>query len=1000
MEDCANMKISSKTDLLQQQTIVQLFEEQVNQKPDNIAVTFLNHSLTYSELNKRANQLARFIRKQYKNIHNEALKPDTLIAIYFNRCLEMIVVILAILKAGAAYVPIDPNFPKNRIFYMLQDSNPDLLITLDCHTREIKVLSENIQNFPDCVSTIENQKIFEKESTKNLTQKAWLHNLAYVIYTSGSTGQPKGIMIEYKSLANIVNHIVDKLPAKLNYRYLQFHSISFDASVYDWAAALTHGLELILLSEHELPPYMDITDILEEKNINIVILPPSLLATTPYRALPNLLLLISAGEKCTQHIADRWGHKRIFINGYGPTETTVFSTFDLYRQGSKITIGRPIDNTILYIFDENLTQVPKGKKGELYIGGVGLARGYLNQPSLTKERFINYKGTRLYKTGDIVRELPDGRLDYIGRNDEQVKIRGYRIELGEIESILKKHSHIIQAVVMVMETKALGKSLIGYYSLKPNEKLDEAKLRNFLAKYLPKYMIPTFLVEIKEFPLTPSHKIDRKKLPDPLKVKKGKQYKLNFDENENKLINIWHEVLGVDKNDINIHDNFFNLGGHSLLVSRMILAVEQQLNVTIPLNNFIIEPTISNLNKLIKKAPGNINKQALFDRIAKDIYLEPMIGAPRKTNNNIYNPKAVLLTGGSGFLGIYLLKELITKTKAIVYCLVRGSNQNEATKKLYHALSKHKLNGLIKNHRIKIILGDLEKPLIGVSSNKFKKLAEQVDCIYHCGAYVHHLYDYQQLFKANVQSVKELLKLASVGKKKAFHYISTVSCVSNFDKRGYAKEACPTKDFPKSLNGYSLTKWAAERMLCSARKKDIIVTIYRPGNITGDIKNGISNPEKNHLLLLLKSCIQLEIAPDWDICFDMTSVDLLSQAIVELSLRPESNGKTYNMHNPRSPSWRQVIKWIKEYGFSIKMVKPKIWYAHIRGIGMDNALYPLLPYYLNGCSSELKEIGKIKYQKTQKALQKLNIIYPKYGKQYVFKILDYLIDTKFIQRKV
>jgi thioester reductase-like protein len=355
-----------------------------------------------------------------------------------------------------------------------------------------------------------------------------------------------------------------------------------------------------------------------------------------------------------------------------------------------------------------------------------------------------------------------------------------------------------------------------------------------------------------------------------------------------------------------------------------------------------------------------------------------------------------LLTGVTGFLGVYLLNELINTTQAIIYCHIRAANQTAAKQRLQKTLLKYQLKHLVNNPKIKIIIGDLEKKFIGISPNVFKRLAKKVDSIYHCGAYVNHIYHYQQLYPANVRSTRELLKFAALGKNKAFHYISTISCVSNLDDKGYAREACPKQNLPKLLCGYTLTKWASERMLCSAMQHGFAITIYRPGNITGSSINGISNPERNHLLLLLKSCIQLGMAPDWDAYFDMVSIDIVAKSIIGLSLEPNSKSRLYNMQNSKPPTWRQFIKWVNKYGFKIKMVKPEIWHKHIRAVDEQNALYPLLTYYLNGGAEELRASAKVKYQKTQKHLHKIGIYYSKYNKDYIFKCLDYLVAISFL----
>lgn len=985
-------------------TIHQLFVEQVKKTPDNIAITCDDQNITYQELNTKSNQLAHYIRRQYEKLHKKPLAPDTLIAIYFQRNIEMMIAILAILKAGGAYVPFDPSYPQARIGYMMQNSQVTLLLTQEKFTEELDQFSNQSLLDADYIFVDADWQKISQESNENLPPIACANNLAYVIYTSGSTGNPKAVLIEHKGLVSLVTTTAPNIITNSTAKVSLLHSICFDFSVWVWAVSLSRGAQIILFTEQELPPYKEISKVLQEKQVTIVTLPPTLLELIPptYN-LPELKMIIVGGEKCPQKLVDAWAKNKLFINMYGPTETTIVSTMTFCQAGAAVTIGKAVANTELYILDEKLQPTSPGEIGELYIGGIGVARGYLNHPDLTKEKFISYKNSRVYKTGDLVRLLPDGNLEYVGRNDQQVKIRGYRIELGEIEDTLCKYKDITQCVVNVWSKNESEQVLVAYYATKNKQKLNPKKLREYLQQILPDYMLPAFFVFVTEFSLTANKKIDRQNLPLPYnsyEIENTNNFEvLSYSsEIERKIFEIWSKFLKLPANQFSNTDNFFVLGGDSLLITRVLVAIKKELNIDVPPTIFLANPTIANIvqnSKMSKKKPVLTNSGR--NKLETDITIANTIIPSKNFNPNLYHPNNILLTGATGFLGVYLLNAILQKTSATIYCLVRAKNLDQATTKLKQNINKHKFTYLLDNPQVKIIVGDLEKTHLGMTQDDWDFLAKNVDSIYHCGAYVHHIYDYNKLFLANVQSTIELLHLTAQHKNKAFHYISTISSVSNFDDYGYATEDGPSDITPpKSLSGYALSKWVAERILWQAHKRGFNIAIYRPGNIMGDTNFGICHPEQNHLLLLIKSCIQLGVIPNFDDRFEAVPVDVLANAITTLSVQSQSNGRVFNLHHPCQPAWRQFIEWLKEYGFKLKSIAPEIWRQQLQHIDEQNALFPLLTYYLNSSNNELNEASKIRYHTTQKMLTEIGITYPKIDKEYIHKCIDYLVMSCFL----
>lgn len=590
-------------DYPQNKTIHQLFEEQSAKTPDNIAVVYENVQLTYKDLNHRANQLANYLRATY------AIKGDDLIALCLNRSHYLLIAILGVLKSGGAYVPIDPGYPEDRINFILDDTQARVLITTGdlggVFNSCVRTRVVGGSRCPDTL-TIDNPEFIEilnKQLVSNSTPDINSNNLAYVIYTSGTTGKPKGVMIEHTSVINLI--IFEATEFGLNRSNLDliqlncllYASYIFDAHVFELFTVICHGHVIHILSDKVRKNYELLSRYIEVNSINLATIPPILLDMNDVLKLDTLVV---AGDKTDKLIMDNYRQHGVdIINAYGPTETTVCATLHHFREnGLNTNIGRPISNTSCYILDKYLNPLPVGSTGELYVGGVGLARGYLNQVGLTKASFLAnpflhhpdkdvdqmelyYKNNRIYKTGDLVRILSDGDIEYIGRSDFQVKIRGFRIELNEIEMQLKSYPAIKQAVVLALDpvdaaNKTTGnKYLVAYYV--SDTQLDEITILSYLSQKLPDYMVPAGIKQIEKLPFTINGKLDRKALPE-IKITSGLTYALPRNENEQQLVKIWAEILHIPKDSLGIFDDFFALGGNSILAIKLIYKINRELN--------------------------------------------------------------------------------------------------------------------------------------------------------------------------------------------------------------------------------------------------------------------------------------------------------------------------------------------------------------------------------------------------------------------------------------
>ena len=564
----------TKVDYPKDKTVIDLFVEQAKRTPNNLAVVFKNTELTYQELDVLSNQLANYL------LTIDDIEVEDLIGVQLERSEWLIISLLAVMKAGAAYVPIDPNYPEQRIAYIKEDSNCKLVID-DTLLYQFKKKEDNVSILPKV--------------------DLGPNNLAYVIYTSGSTGSPKGVMIEHKSIVNtVLSEINYGLFDEKDY-CLQFASQSFDTSLSEILGALLCGSRLYIISEIVKKDVNRITEFLTIHKISNATFPPAYVKLLDVSKFEFLITLITGGEQAPfeeAHLFSKNGGR--YYNAYGPTETSISASIYTGESINNIPIGKPIHNTEIYILSEDLKLQPKGVIGELCVSGVGLSRGYLNRLELTKEKFIAHpfkEGERLYRTGDLARWLPDGNIEFLGRKDHQVKLRGYRIELGEIEQSILKFEGVKQIVAEVKNTGE-DKAIVAY--IVSEEEINKQSLREFISQSLPEYMIPSYFVDLDTIPLTENGKVDRKALPevDDTAIIKN-EYVAPRNEIEEQLAQIWQEVLGIEK--IGVLDSFFELGGHSLKAIQLINRIKKSLNYELNVKDILISPTISEITHQLQK---------------------------------------------------------------------------------------------------------------------------------------------------------------------------------------------------------------------------------------------------------------------------------------------------------------------------------------------------------------------------------------------------------------
>ena len=881
---------NTSADYPRDKTITQLFEEQVEKTPDNIAVVFENNCLTYKELNEKANSLAYYLREQ-------GIERNDIVGIMVNRSLEMIISILAVLKSGAAYLPIDPTYPKSRITYMINDSSLKLLLTQNS-------VKEHFNDLPNSLPIdLVNNTIYSNPCT-NLDVINSCNDLAYVIYTSGSTGKPKGVMITQKNVNNFIQGTFNTI----NFRdtIVSVTTMCFDIFVLESLLPLVKGLKVVIATETEqnIPKFLNKLCI--DNNVKMLQTTPSRMAlllsdSTNLDFIKNLSVIMLGGEpfpyKLLQELKNITNSE--IYNMYGPTETTVWSSIKNLSQINSINIGKPIANTQMYILDKFLNVLPIGVPGELYIGGDGVSNGYLGRTKLTSEKFIVNKfieNDTIYNTGDIAKWLPNGEIDCLGRVDSQVKLRGLRIELGEIEKQILTFPNIDNVAVCIKTDSSERQLLCGYFTSK--FKISTSELKNYLSKVLPAYMVPAFLTQLEFFKYTPNGKIDKNSLPAPSIVITDNII-LPETETESLLLKIWENLLSISP--ISIDENFFNIGGDSILALKMQIELLNH-NLNISYADIFKYNTIKSLALRIdtidsaKNSPQEYYKSYDFTNINQVLENNNLTNATKVHNSQIGN---VLLTGATGFLGAHILDYILSNTDSSVYCIVRkdSNNSTNTTDKLMsklHYYFNNKHDNLL-NKRLFIITSDITVDNLALTNEQEESLANNISCVINSAAIVKHYGYYSEFEKINVTGVKNLITFCKKFNKKLIQ-ISTISVSGNTLTDLGIQENTFEKDInftEKNLyigqplnNVYIRSKFEAERLILeSIYNHTLDALILRVGNITSRSLDGKFQPNssENAFLNRLKAFIEIGAVPDYilDNYAEFSPVDNLAKAIVK-----------------------------------------------------------------------------------------------------------------------
>ncbi|AKT42958.1 amino acid adenylation domain-containing protein [Chondromyces crocatus] len=955
----------TRTDYPRDATLPELFEATVAASPDAVAIDFEGRTLTYRELDRRASALARRLR-------GIGVGPGVPVALFAERSPELVIGLLGTLKAGGIHVPLDPNYPEERLLQMAQTVGTRVLLS-----RGERAVPSWFQG-QHVVLDEGRLGAAESEAHTPTLLRAGAEDPAYVMFTSGSTGRPKAVAVSHRAIVRLVvgTRYVSFGPED---RVMHAANPSFDASIFEVWGALLHGARLVILPEgRQLSPGA-FEEAVRTAGISVMFLTTSLfhhLADTAPEAFDHLGTLVVGGDaldpRWAHAVLRRGGLKRL-VNGYGPTEATTFVTSYVVRDAPEETralpIGTPISNSRAYVLGEDLQPVSVGDAGELYVAGDGLSHGYWNDSQLTASRFVPdpfavEQGACMYRTGDGARYRPDGTIEFLGRLDRQVKLRGFRIEPAEIEAVLATCPQVKASVVVVREDCPGDKRLVAYAVAQTNA----ASLRAHLEARLPPHAVPSAFVLLPALPLTPNGKVDRAALPAPGRAGTPRpvdEQELPRNLTEQFLARLWREVLGVE--EVFRSDSFFALGGNSLHVARLLLRIQQERGVQLSAESLFSAPTMASLARLVDEVVRS-NAKPMVTTTVQHLTTDGTLDERIRPESDAVAPTSALhhlfLTGTTGFLGAFLLRDLLNRTDARIHCLVRAEDASQGLRRVLDALQRYTGTTPKDASRVVAVPGNLAHPQLGLSAERLAFLTEHVDAIYHCGAEVNYVNPYLAHRDVNVGGTRELLRMACTRKIKTFHHVSSIAVYGQIgyyistDLLGEDAGLEFSRPHMGTEMGYSQSKWVAEKLVTTARERGLPVNIYRPGFLLGDTVRGAANTN-DFMSRLVKGCVQVGSCPDMEHHRKVfTPVDYVSAALTHISLDRSTLGGVYHL----VPTPNEDIKLNRFFdlvigsGYKLERVSYGTWVSRLlraSETASDNALFPLLPLLSEPVHGEL-----------------------------------------------
>jgi len=942
---------------------IKTVSELIESNKHGVAIQDNERKISYSELHE-------LTRKGAGYLQHIGVKKGCRIMLLLDKSIETIIAILAILKAGAAYVPLDPDLPLKRIKNIIGQVKPDLLIA---NKNTINLNVKNIIYIHDLWEIIQKDNLKFTFINPLLEQE----NEAYIIFTSGSTGQPKGVIINHRGLCNLIEAQGKILNLRPNLNVLAFASLSFDASISEIFTTLSFGSSLCIPQGSQSELVSAIPELINKFKIHIVTLPPSVINILKHSDIYCLRYLLLAGEQMSSEIPKIWADKVKLFNAYGPTENTVCTSMNIISTDSlPNNIGYPIQGVEAFIEIDNQI-APSGSVGEICVAGKSLCSGYIDNDSINQQKFstsiINNTTKKYYRTGDIG-YIANDNIMFLGRKDRQVKIKGFRIELDEIETLLQRDKRLKKVICVVEED-----SLLAFHT----SNCEEIILKNWAKSFLPHYMVPKAFIKLDHFPINKRGKIDTEALVDIYQSLKNKNASSSseskWDKVSSQIKKIWEEILESEVKSLD--DNFFDLGGESLRVARLVIVLKKTFRLNMDIESFFDNPTIRYCKSLIMD--NNFNKQS-FNPWDEDLNLSIPTLSFNETTTNLTH-KTILLTGVTGFVGAYILNELFKRSDITkVYCLTRRSDSTNPFDRIRENFQKYELD-TSKLLFVEVLEADLSLPNLGLTNEQINLLKKDVTDVIHAAAHVHHLYDYSYLKSTNVWSTLFLLDICQ-GSSKKFHYISAISAINDFDNENI------TENWPISYNcklsgGYNQTKWVCEMLLKKALDNGYNICIYRLPTIWGARDNPIFNWKKDHQACLIKGCVELGYAPEIEANLLVAPVDEIALHICQVALDKRIPNKVYNILPIKPYSWHSTLQLIIDYyDLSIEIVSFNEWQSKLIDLSEHNALYPLSSLYLS--YKEYNYKFKINAASAANFLGIQNISFRNLNEKYLIKNLD------------
>lgn len=891
--------------------------------------------------------------------------------------------ILAILGSGAVYLPLEPSHPLQRQQYILQNAGALLLLHDGLHPLSESMLGLDVSHIDSADANL---------AQPLMRQRPELDAPCMALYTSGTTGHPKGVLLSQANLAHFTAWYADYTQLNTSSRVLQFSSLSFDSSLIDIFPTLLEGAELVVPDDTQRRDPLQLVALIRRRQLTHAFLPPALLSILPLEQLQGVQQVMTGGDVCEPFVIEQLTRQGKLHNLYGPTEATVLITARQLEPGdSNRTLGAPIANSHVLILDDDLQPVAEHTVGELFIVGPGVCLGYLNNPQQTAERYLTLdlpggEQLRAYRSGDMAKWSEHG-IELCGRRDNQVKIRGFRVEPEEIERCLRE-SQLYRQVAVVIDSQ---RRILAFLAQPQTDAAREA-LKAHAQQFLPDYMQPVAWTELPSMPFASNGKVDRKALLGlPVSVQDNGPKCLPANEDEVLLLEIWAELLELPTSDISTDESFFNLGGHSILLSRMLLRLREEFGRSISINRFIEQPTIIKLATLVRGTDDSavLSVQAMADA-EHTLDIEPL---PISRMGDVHK---VIVTGANSFVGVHIVEALLGWGASEVACLVRDGGGQTAAQRFAQALRENRLEHLDLS-RVRVYAADITRPQLGLGEDDYQRLDSEFGALVHNAANVNHVLDYESLAADNVEPIFELLRLCEGRSKKVFNFVSTLSASSTVDDAGRVLElpAAPTPPI-YIRNGYNLSKWVGERILERARTLGVRVNLYRPGNISFNSLSGVCQPHKNRLMLMLKGSIQLGQVPAFALNFDLMPVDFLARFIAFHASRYAAERAVFNLHNPEPLSWDAYVASFRDTGSEFSLVSVADWQQQLGRVDADNALFGVLGFYLNGFEEDIGDISLIGHANAQAGVQQMGAHYPEKSPALLRRGCDYLKEINFI----